>query len=432
MKALAEVTSFEQACLGAALQDSEAAQLCASLLNEFDFMQDRNKYVWGAIRSLVENGNPVDILSVAKTLQRQQVIDLVTITYLHDLIESSPVVSHAKHYCLQVKEYSDAQRMKSRMLRAAEQVEQANPYEVIDDFWHDIQSILGNETSEKIGIKRIHPKHIKEVLNKWQQEIDEGIPPHVNTPFQLLNKYLGRGFRFGEYVILGARPSVGKSLFALTLLRHAAQNKIKSLYISKEMINVEHVPRFISPMTRIPATVLRWGDLNPDQWLIYQGAYNKAIEYPLFFTDDITSVDEIEELVESWADTEGIQLLVVDYLQLISAPSDIKEERHKIEYVSKKLKEIAVKHKICVICISSLSRSQGDPKTRPTLSSLRESGQIEHDADTVLLMHRVSMEAETEVTIAKRRNGRLGTVHFTFDWETLNFTEQEPEQTGDA
>jgi replicative DNA helicase len=189
------------------------------------------------------------------------------------------------------------------------------------------------------------------------------------------------------------------------------------------MLTMALTRRLLAQDARVRASALKTGQVEPGEWWQIDQALPRLKALPVWMTDEAVSIGEIERAVTAAA--VPLQLLVVDYLQLVRAPRDIRDRRLQVEAVSQALKTLAVSAHLVVVCLSSLARSQ-DKEQRPTLASLRESGELEHDADVVLLLHRLPMQAETECIVAKNRDGRQGIVSLMFRHEFVTFDEPSP------
>lgn len=288
-----------------------------------------------------------------------------------------------------------------------------------------VLSIARRQSVSNEEPRGVRPRHISEVLEEFSTSMAAGPSPTLATPFSELNACLSGGFGPGELIFLGARPGVGKTALGLEFARHAARQQAGAvLVISREMTNLALARRLVAQDSRVRASAIKRVELNDtDRWRIKQ-TLTRLAALPLFFTDDAVSLAEIVALVDDMAKQAPLSLLVVDYLQLIRASADVKERRHQVEAVSQALKTIALQYRVPVLCLSSLSRPSNEDKNKPpTLSSLRESGELEHDADIILLLHRAYREEETECIIAKNRDGRLGTADLLFRSEFVAFDE---------
>jgi replicative DNA helicase len=268
-------------------------------------------------------------------------------------------------------------------------------------------------------------KHISEVLDEFTRALAAGPAPVLPTPFPALNIFLSGGFAPGEMIFLGARPGVGKTALGLEFARRCALGGTGSvLVVSREMTNLALGRRLVAQDGRIRATALKRSTLNETEEWSLRNSLERLRRTPLYMTDDAVSLSEIQTLVEEMANQVPLALVVVDYLQLIRAPREIKERRHQVEAVSQGLKTLALQYRVPVLCLSSLSRPSSDDKNKPpTLASLRESGELEHDADIILLLHRSYHEESTTCNVAKNRDGRLGTVSLLFRSEFVAFDE---------
>jgi len=192
------------------------------------------------------------------------------------------------------------------------------------------------------------------------------------------------------------------------------------------MTNLAIIRRLVAQDARVRASTLKRSTLNASEEWSLQESLARLKGLPLFFTDDVVSLAEISALVAAVAAEAPLALIVIDYLQLIRAPLEIKERRHQVEAISQAIKTMAQQYKVPILCLSSLSRASNDDKNKPpTLASLRESGELEHDADVILLLHRAYQDEETACFVAKNRDGRLGTVNLLFRYEYVAFDEAE-------
>lgn len=264
---------------------------------------------------------------------------------------------------------------------------------------------------------------IGQALDALVAEIDKGGAVAVGTPFPTLTRYLEGGFAPGQLILLGARPGQGKTAMALECGRQAGKHRRSVLIISREMTNVALARRLVAQDARIPASALRRADLDNDASVALYQSLNRLRQLPIYLTDQAVSLDQIAALVASMS---ALGLVIVDYLQLVRAPREIKERRLQVEHVSSSLKTLALTYQVPVLCLSSLNRPPDGRPQRPTLASLRESGELEHDADVVLLLHREDDNApDTECIVAKNREGRTGSVDLYFRGDYVAFDEAD-------
>jgi replicative DNA helicase len=190
------------------------------------------------------------------------------------------------------------------------------------------------------------------------------------------------------------------------------------------MTNLALSRRLVAQDGRVRASALKRSTLTEAERWNVDRSVERMKACPMYFSDDAVSLTEIQLMVSTMAAEVPLALVVVDYLQLIRAPREIKERRHQVEAISQGLKTLAMQYQVPVLCLSSLSRAASDDRNKPpTLSSLRESGELEHDADVILLLHRQYHEEHTTCAVAKNRDGRLGTVNLLFRSDFVAFDE---------
>ena len=285
-----------------------------------------------------------------------------------------------------------------------------------------VQSIARRErlTGDDEPITR--PEHISDVLAKMEAQRKAGAMPTITTPYAVLNKMLSGGWAPGELIYVGARPGVGKTALALESARVAGKAGIATLIISREMTTTALVRRMTAQEGRVSSTAIKTAKLDSDQERAYRMALHRLTDLPIWMTDRTVSIGAILGALQQTP--RQIGFLVVDYLQLVRAPKGITDRRLQVEEVSKSLKTLALEMQIPVMCLSSLSRP---PKTtgsepRPTLADLRESGELEHDADVVLLLHRAFGSNEATCIVAKNREGQTGECPLRFAPEFVSFS----------
>lgn len=288
-----------------------------------------------------------------------------------------------------------------------------------------VQSIAKREATTGENQERgLVPQPLSAVLQTVLTQLKSGPASAVRTPFPTLDRFLGGGFAPGELIYLGARPGVGKTAFGLELARAVAKDNVGVLIVSREMVNEALARRLLAQEGPIRATALRSGRLSDEDWLTLPPTMARLQTLPIWLTDEAMTIREIAAMTTGFTGSPGLGLLIVDYLQLVQAPREIRERRHQVEAVSQGLKTLALGTRMPVLCLSSLSRAgAGDPTRRPTLSDLRESGELEHDADVILLLHRQPLQADTECIIAKNREGSVGLLSLTFQPEIVRFSE---------
>jgi len=424
----------EESVLGSLLIDKNAVIKVADLLVPADFYKPAHAKIYEAILGLFEKHQPIDILSVASRLKETN--DLKEIggsSYLTKLIESVPTSSHIEHYAKIVKE---KKVLRDLINTSAEITEKAfEPSEDIEDLLDNIEQKIFAISQRSLPQKF---SAIKEGLKEAYERIEKmhsGDATYRGVPsgFPQLDNLLS-GFQKSDLIVIGARPSLGKTAFVLDIARHAAVNEKKAVGIfSLEMSREQVIDRFISAEARVPLWKLRTGKLNDDvDFELIQSALDSLSEAPIFIDDTPSpNVLQMRSMARRLQAEHGLSLIIVDYLQLIQPRTGSENMVQQITEISRGLKGLARELNIPVIAVSQLSRGVEQREVKlPRLSDLRESGAIEQDSDVVLFIYRkdrdkmnISPEEENiaEIIIAKHRNGPLGTVKLKFDPEKVSF-----------
>lgn len=269
------------------------------------------------------------------------------------------------------------------------------------------------------------PIGLAEALGKFLKDLSappEARPSPAATDLPALDKLLDGGFGPGDLVYLGARPGVGKSALALQIARKVSL-KQGVLYVSREMPVQALVRRLVAQASHVSLSKLKTGALlELEREMVKLGA-TQLQPLKLWLTTQIYSTTQLATALEAYSPGQ-LGLVVVDYLQLLKPSEQTRDSRARVEMVSDELKQLAVRHEIPFLVLSSLSRPpKHTPSWRPGLSDLRESGELEHDADIVLLMHRELTSPDTDLILAKQRDGEVGAFKLQFRGQTVTFTE---------
>jgi replicative DNA helicase len=428
----------EEAVLGALLIDPDAIIRLSTILRPQDFYREKHGWIYDAVLALHERREPVDFLTVCDELERRNQLDEVGgPAFITTLVNVVPTSVHAEHYA-RIVERSATRR---RLLDAASQIavlayQEADDVEEVVD--HAEQILFG--VSERRISRELVP--IKQVLSDYYDRVeyltrhrDEmiGIP----TGFSDMDKLLA-GLQRSDLIILAARPSVGKTSLALSIAHNAAKKHGQRVaFFSLEMSDEQVVQRLISAETGIDAQRLRRGDLE-GEWDRFVKASSDLSE-TLFFIDDTPSISALELRTKArrlHAEV-GVDLIVVDYLQLMRGEARAENRVQEISAISRALKALARELNVPVLALSQLSRSvEARSDKRPILSDLRESGALEQDADVVIFIYRDEMYNENterkniaDILISKHRNGPTGQVALYFKKELAQFREAELRRT---
>ncbi|MBN1641710.1 MAG: replicative DNA helicase [Anaerolineae bacterium] len=425
----------EQAVLGALLIDPDAIYKVNTFLQHEDFYVERHQWIYEAILDLHERSEAVDLLTLCDELERRErLVDLGGAAYLTTLINATPTALNVEHYGRIVERTSTLRRL----IGAAGEIA-ALAYEDTDDVGETVdraESILFGVSQRRIA-RDMMP--IREVVSEYYDRIDylyqhKGETIGVPTGFHNLDKVLG-GLQKSDLIIVAARPGMGKTSLMLSIGLNAARKYGQRVALfSLEMSSEQLVQRLISSETGIDSQRLRIGSLREDEWPTFIQATG-ALSETMIFVDDTPSISAMQVRTKArrlYAE-HGLDLLIIDYLQLMQSDRRTENRVQEISFLSRALKGLARELNIPVLVASQLSRAvEQRTDKRPMLSDLRESGSIEQDADIVMFIYRdeyYKPETEqpniAEVIISKHRNGPTGMVPLYFRKELAQFLEVE-------
>ena len=425
----------EEAVLGSLLIDPDAVIKVASFLESEDFYREKNGWVYQAILDLHERREPADFVTLVDELERRNILHEVGgAAYITALVNSVPSAVYVEHYAHIV----EREAVLRRLIGAASQIA-ALAYEEADDVDEVVdraeQLIFG--VSERRVRRDLVP--VRQVMHNVVERIDylnrhQGDVMGVPTGFAKLDKLLG-GFQKSDLVILAARPSVGKTSLALNFALNAARRFHKVVgFFSLEMSAEQIVQRLLSMETGIDQQRLRQGEIRDDEWDMLMRAAAELSETMLYIDDTpAMSAIELRTKARRLQAEHGLDLVVVDYLQLMRGDNRSENRVQEISYISRSLKSLAREVEAPLIALSQLSRAvEQRTDHKPQLSDLRESGAIEQDADVVMFIYREDMAKENperkniaDVIVAKHRNGPTDTVPLYFQKELTRFADLE-------
>ncbi len=413
----------EEAVVGAVLINSEVYYDVAQFLSADDFYIHRNKWIWEAFSRLHEQRIPVDLLTLSEELERAgQLAEIGGSAYLTSLINQVPTSLNAEAYGRIVEENS----IRRKMINAANQIASlAYKGSTIDNVMNEAEKAVFN-VSEKRLKHDLQP--IRNVLSTYYDRIDDlskrpddfhGVP----TGFYDLDKLLG-GLQPSDLLIIAGRPGQGKTGFLLSIAKNAALTHKKHVAIfSLEMSNEQVVQRLIAQETGIDSQRLRTGKLLENEWPLF----THAIEV---FSDTHIYLDDTPAITPLQLRTKcrrlhmefGIDLVIVDYLQLMGGDSRNDNRVQEVSHISRSLKVLARELNVPVLTAAQLSRAvEQRTDKRPVLSDLRESGSLEQDADIVMFIYRPDQYEKdsdkqnvAQILVSKHRNGPVGEVELIF------------------
>src|SRR5437588_1265898 len=436
----------EVSVLGAILLSEQALDglLIDVKLKPEDFYRERHRLIFRSMIRLKEKAEPepVDAVTVCDELTRSGELEEAGGTaYVHSLPTLVPAAANARHYGRIVKEHAMLRRLLDTTRGIQEDVYgfAGEPHELLERAEASLSKIAHDDRS---GDVRTIEAVLHDELAKLEKVSREGVAV-TGTPsgFKDIDELTG-GFQPGNLIVLAARPAMGKSALVTNIAQNAAVDHRRPVALfSLEMSETELAQRFIAAEAKLNGDDLRKGRVRPDRWPKVLKATEKLAAAPLFIDDSSDlGVMELRAKARRLHARENLGLVVVDYLQLMRPEPGADSRVEQVGQMSRGLKLLARELNIPVIAVSQLSRAvESRPDKRPLLSDLRESGNIEQDSDLVMFIYRdeyYNQESEdpgvAEGTIAKQRNGPIGTVKLTFLERYPKFANLYRERTGDV
>lgn len=414
----------EEAVVGSVLVNPETYYDVAQFLLPDDFYIHRHRWIWETFTRLHERRQPIDLLTVSQELDQQgQLSEVGGLAYLSSLIQNVPSSLHAEAYGRLVEESA----IRRRMLSAANEIAKL-AYQQGDS----VESAMDGAEKAVFGVSERRTtrdlQSIKQVLSEYYDRIDEianrdpdtyGVP----TGFIDLDRLLG-GLQPSDFLLIAGRPGSGKSAFILSAAKNAAQKFKKHVAIfSLEMSNDQLVQRMIAQETGIDSQRLRMGKLDEEEWPLLAHAI-EVLSGTVIFLDDTPALTplQLRTKCRRLHLEFKLDLILVDYLQLMSGGIRSENRVQEVSYISRNLKVLARELNVPVLAAAQLSRAiEQRADKEPQLSDLRESGSLEQDADIVLFIHRPELyEKDTlkqniaQIKVSKHRNGPTGTIELVF------------------
>ncbi len=428
----------EQAVLGAIFLEPSSLTLASEMLLPEDFYRGAHQRIFDAMLKLSDKGEAVDLITVTEELAAAKLLeDIGGISYLSELAGSAPTAANIAYYAKIVEEKS----ILRRLIRTATEIAQEgyNREDEVDSLLTEAEKSI-MEVSQKKNSGAFH--HIKDVLFRTYDNIETlhnrvGDVTGIATGFAELDK-ITAGFQRNDLIIVGARPSMGKTAFALNIAQNVATKTGENVAIfSLEMGAEQLVMRMLCAEGNIDAQRLRTGSLTEEGWGKLTMAMGSLSNAGIFIDDTPgVRVQDIRSKCRRLKQEQGgIGMIMIDYLQLIlgSGRSSSDNRQQEVSEISRSLKQLARELEVPVIALSQLSRGvEQRQDKRPMMSDIRESGSIEQDADIVAFLYRddyYDKESENkniiEIIIAKQRNGPTGTVSLAFVKEYNKFVNLE-------
>ncbi len=425
----------EQSVLGGVLLDKNAWVKATEHVRQEDFYRKDHRLIFQAIARLDNEGQPFDIVTVAEWLENhQQLEDAGGISYLAALAENTPHVSNIAVYADIVRKRSILRQLITATRNIGDTI--FNPQGRSSDEILDFAEQLVFEIAEQEGRSKKNYKNIKDVVATALKRVDELF--HKNSPitgvatgFDDLDAKTA-GLQPSDLIIIAGRPSMGKTALAINIAEHAAiKDKMTVAIFSMEMSGEQLAMRMMASLARIDQHNIRTGRLDEDDWPRLTSSLAVLSETSMFIDDTpaLTPAELRARCRRIAREQHGLDMIVVDYLQLMQVPGTAENRATELSGISRSLKAMAKELNIPVVALSQLNRSlEQRPNRRPVMSDLRESGAIEQDADVILFIYRDEVydkdspdKGMAEIIISKQRNGPIGMVKLAFRGQFTRF-----------
>ncbi|MBF0628659.1 MAG: replicative DNA helicase [Magnetococcales bacterium] len=425
----------EQSVLGAILLDNTVVDQVTDLLVPEDFYIGAHRITYQAMLTLLDRGEPADPVILKQYLEKHNELDAVGGTgYFARLIDTVPATANVKAYAHLVRDKST--------LRALAQAASSIAEEVYRDTTHTVEEQLDTAEQRIFAVgenrarRRSNYSDIKSILPPIFERLErlmarQDLVTGVPTGFTDLDRLLS-GLQRSDLLILAGRPAMGKTTLVMNMAANAALDHQKPVAVfSLEMSKEQLTTRLLSSTARVDAQGLRTGRIRDEDYHKLVHAAQELSQAPIYIDDaPALSIMSLRAKARRLKREKGIELLIVDYLQLMQGDNDQENRVQEISQISRGLKGLAKELNIPVLALSQLSRKVEErPNKKPILSDLRESGSIEQDADIVLFVYREEVYKENdpslaglaEVIVAKQRNGPTGTIRLTFQKQYTRF-----------
>ncbi len=421
----------EQTVLASALIDHIAVEKIVNLLSADDFYFEANKEIFDSIKQVHIQNIPVDVVTLFEELKKRGKVDYIGgYEYLVKLTENIITSKNVEAYCNIIREKATLRRLISASSEIIEKGYREND---------DVQKIIELAESRIFSISQNRSinsfSEIKDVLmdvfnTLEERAMNKGSITGLTTGYDDLDR-MTSGLQKSDLILLAARPSMGKTALALNIAMNSVKTGASVALFSLEMSKEQYVQRIISMESMVDSSKLRTGNLDDDDWTRLIATMSTISNYNIFIDDTAAiSVFELMSKCRRLKIEKGLDLIVIDYLQLMSDGTNSSNRQQEISNISRGLKALAREMDCPVMALSQLSRApELRQDHRPIMSDLRESGAIEQDADIVLMLYRdeyyFKEESEkkgiTDVIIAKQRNGPVGTVELAWIGQYTKF-----------
>jgi replicative DNA helicase len=432
----------EQSVLGGLMLSSTAWDQIADKVVEADFYREDHRMIFQAITDLHENSRPCDAVTVTEWFESHGKVDLIDGgNYISQLANNTPSAANVGAYADIVREKSILRNLidvGAKITSSAFAADGRESKSLLEEAERLVFAIADKGTRGGSGFVSVQDT-LKEAMAKIEElNAFEGDITGIPTGFQDLDRYTA-GLQPSDLIIVAGRPAMGKTTFAMNLAENAAIKHGKSVAVfSMEMASLQLVMRLFSSLGQIEQGRIRTGSLDDADWPKLTSAMNLLHKSKIFIDDTpALSPAELRARARRLMREHDIDMIVVDYLQLMAVPDTRENRATEIAEISRSLKTIAKELNVPVIALSQLNRSlEQRPNKRPVMADLRESGSIEQDADLILFIYRdeiynteTAEKGKAEIIIGKHRNGSTGTVQLAFQGPWLRFVNLAREST---
>ncbi len=432
----------EEAVLGSVLINPDSYFEISQVINPEDFYIIRNQWIWRSYMRLHDKRVPIDLLTVGEDLEEQgQLGEIGGKSYLLSLVNQTPTSLHAEAYANIVEQTA----IRRKMLAAANEMAK-----LAYDEGKEVKTIIDEAEKSVFGLSSRRVRHdvqdIQQVVSEYYDHVDElskrdeeifGVPTGLTD----LDIKLG-GMQNSDLLIVAGRPGSGKTGFLLSVAKNAAQkNKKNVVMFSMEMSNQQLVQRLIAQETKIDTHRLRTGKLKDEEWTLFTQAM-ETLEGTHIWLDDTPAITPLAMRTKCRRlhMEYKLDLILVDYLQLMGSDSRNENRVQEVSYISRSLKVLARELNVPVLAAAQLSRAVEQREGKlPVLSDLRESGSLEQDADIVMFIHRPDKDDKenprrniAQLIVAKHRNGPTGTIELVFLESLAKFENAASEENAAA
>ncbi len=427
----------EQSVIGGLMLDNDKWENIYEIINYKDFFQKSHQIIFLEMQNLSKSYKPIDLITLSESLKKNKYLKLIGgFNYLaqisQNILNITNIIDHAKI----IKEKSTIRKIikiANEIITTSFNLKGKNSKDLIDLAESKIFKISEKELNKTLGPQNISniikkaKKKIKKLYNNPSTEITG-----IDTGYIDLNKKTF-GLQKSDLIIIAARPSMGKTTFAMNICENIAMSQNKPVLIfSLEMPSDQIMIRIISSLSRVNQNKIKTGKLNNEDWARISSKINILKKKKNIFIDDsctLTPTNVRSRTRKIYKENKGLSLVMIDYLQLMKSSSYLDNRALEIADISRSLKLLAKELKIPIIALSQLNRlSEQRLDKRPVNSDLRESGSIEQDADLIMFIYRdevyngnSSMKGIAEIIIGKQRNGPTGTIHLVFNGQISRF-----------